>query len=78
MCTYECKGDYYRGCQHYVRRYYTGNRTDCLEEDCKTSSAHKHKTARDCGCPQVKEDDQKIVNMFQCKCESCEDPRAHR
>ncbi|KAH8109598.1 hypothetical protein DFH11DRAFT_1691130 [Phellopilus nigrolimitatus] len=71
MCTFECFGDYYRGCQHYVVRYYSGERADCGSPDCKTSSEHRHKTARDCLCPKVHSDNRKVVNMFQFKCDTC-------
>lgn len=40
--------------QHYVRVYQTGVTIDCLSPSCKLSSAHMHKTARNCGCITVR------------------------
>ena len=40
--------------QHYVRVYQTGNTYDCGSPGCKLSSAHMHKTARNCGCNTVR------------------------
>lgn len=40
--------------QHYVRLYWTGNRTDCGSPDCFNSAAHRHKTARTCRCNRVR------------------------
>ena len=40
--------------QHYVRLYWTGNRTDCGSPDCLHSMAHRHKTARTCKCNRVR------------------------
>ncbi|EIN05754.1 hypothetical protein PUNSTDRAFT_91335 [Punctularia strigosozonata HHB-11173 SS5] len=68
MCEYEVVGDRYTGCGHFVALYETGEVTDCMSEDCKTSSAHKHKTAKNCGCPAVKWQRRKIQNMFRTKC----------
>lgn len=51
--SYNRVGDRYTGCGHFVALYETGEVTDCMSEDCKTSSAHKHKTAKNCGCPAV-------------------------
>ena len=39
--------------QHYVRLYWTGNRTDCGSPDCLHSMAHRHKTAKTCKCSRV-------------------------
>ncbi|KLO13469.1 hypothetical protein SCHPADRAFT_828025, partial [Schizopora paradoxa] len=64
-------GDYYRGCQHYVMRYYNGEVQDCMNPDCKTSSVHRHKTARSCPCVAIKNDDRRVVNKFHFKCEPC-------
>ncbi|KZT25078.1 hypothetical protein NEOLEDRAFT_1066180, partial [Neolentinus lepideus HHB14362 ss-1] len=68
---YDRVADYYSGCQHWVNIYYTGDKTDCGSETCKTSQSHKHKTARDCGCPTLKRDNQKRQNMFRTKCPTC-------
>ncbi|KDQ24671.1 hypothetical protein PLEOSDRAFT_34021 [Pleurotus ostreatus PC15] len=53
MCTAELIGDYYRGCQHFVGLYYTGERTDCNSPKCGVSAAHRH-TAPNCPCPKVR------------------------
>ncbi|PPQ67532.1 hypothetical protein CVT25_006073, partial [Psilocybe cyanescens] len=75
-------GDWYRGCSHFVKSYYSGNRTDCKSQYCALSSAHVH-TARICPCPKVKfnhlrcetsmeaNDDRRIVSMFHKPCEDC-------
>ncbi|KAL4268586.1 hypothetical protein AB1N83_001803 [Pleurotus pulmonarius] len=59
MCTAELIGDYYRGCQHFVGLYYTGERTDCNSPKCGVSAAHRH-TAPNCPCPKQDEDDRKV------------------
>ncbi|KAF9478569.1 hypothetical protein BDN70DRAFT_879804 [Pholiota conissans] len=65
MCKHQVIGDFYRGCGHFHGRYYTGEITDCGSATCKTSVAHRHRTANNCGCPQVVDEDRKIQNMFQ-------------
>ncbi|KAJ7260912.1 hypothetical protein B0H12DRAFT_1106981 [Mycena haematopus] len=52
MCYYEVVADRYTACQHLEILYETGNTTDCGNERCKTSSAHKHR-APECGCASV-------------------------
>ncbi|KAF9223866.1 hypothetical protein BS17DRAFT_123181 [Gyrodon lividus] len=72
MCSMECFGDQYRGCGHYVRVYQTGVTYDCLSPACKLSSAHMHKTARNCGCNVMYADHRRVRNLFQTKCEDCQ------
>ncbi|KAF8557426.1 hypothetical protein OG21DRAFT_1475516 [Imleria badia] len=72
MCRMECIGDQYRGCGHYVRAYETGTTFDCGSPGCKLSSAHMHKTARNCGCKSVYDDYRRVRNLFQTKCEPCQ------
>ncbi|KAF8841766.1 hypothetical protein PAXINDRAFT_163833 [Paxillus involutus ATCC 200175] len=72
MCSMECFGDQYRGCGHYVRVYQTGITYDCLSPTCKLSSAHMHKTARNCGCNVLYADHRRVRNLFQTKCEDCQ------
>ncbi|KAI6042978.1 hypothetical protein EDC04DRAFT_2866555 [Pisolithus marmoratus] len=72
MCNMECVGDQYRGCGHYVPIYETGNTTDCGSPYCKLSTAHMHKTARNCGCNTEYADHQRVRNLFQTKCERCQ------
>jgi hypothetical protein len=40
--------------QHFHGRYFTGEKVDCGFVGCKTSRMHKHKTAQNCGCPEVR------------------------
>ncbi|KAF9496771.1 hypothetical protein BDN71DRAFT_1388705 [Pleurotus eryngii] len=70
MCTAELIGDYYRGCQHFVGLYYTGERTDCNSPKCGVSAAHRH-TAPNCPCPKQDQDERKVRNMFQVSCDAC-------
>ncbi|KIM57011.1 hypothetical protein SCLCIDRAFT_17068 [Scleroderma citrinum Foug A] len=65
MCEHEIVGDYYRGCGHFHGRYFTGHVIDCNSSGCKTSQAHRHKTAPNCGCPKVVTEDRRVQNLFQ-------------
>ncbi|EPQ54258.1 hypothetical protein GLOTRDRAFT_27801, partial [Gloeophyllum trabeum ATCC 11539] len=56
---------------HNVVLYYTGNRTDCGSSTCALSSAHMHKTSKQCGCSRVIRDDCRVVNLFQTECDAC-------
>jgi len=71
MCQYECFGDYYRGCQHYVKRYYSGEKKDCGSLECLNSESHKHHRSEICRCADNKIDEQRVANMFQFKCDPC-------
>ncbi|KAF9236741.1 hypothetical protein BU15DRAFT_26750, partial [Melanogaster broomeanus] len=62
-------GDQYRGCGHYVKAYETGTTRDCRSPTCKLSSAHMHKTAKNCGCNDRYTDDRRVRNLFQTKCD---------
>ncbi|KAH9987329.1 hypothetical protein BJV74DRAFT_504057 [Russula compacta] len=77
MCKEECHGNQYRGCgvmlQHYVRLYFTGNRTDCGSPDCLHSMAHKHKTARTCKCSRTIYEDRRVLNLIQEPCDNCKE-----
>ncbi|KAF8511501.1 hypothetical protein BU17DRAFT_54610, partial [Hysterangium stoloniferum] len=64
-------GDFYRGCGCYIRHYYTGKTTDCNRTDCAKSQAHMHKTAPNCYCDRTYDDDRRVQNYFQVKCEYC-------
>ncbi|KZT67899.1 hypothetical protein DAEQUDRAFT_712829 [Daedalea quercina L-15889] len=72
MCEYELIGDYYRGCQHFHGRYHSGERFDCNNPHCKTSSAHVHSQGSNCGCPAVETDRNRVQNMFYTKHEDCQ------
>ncbi|KAF8904698.1 hypothetical protein CPB84DRAFT_1772608 [Gymnopilus junonius] len=72
MCKHEVIGDYYRGCGHFHGRYYTGETLDCNNVLCKSSRAHKHKSATNCGCQEVVIEDRKIQNMFQIPFPECQ------
>ncbi|KIL64537.1 hypothetical protein M378DRAFT_162982 [Amanita muscaria Koide BX008] len=75
MCQHEIIGDYYRGCGHFHGRYYTGETSDCHSSCCKTSTYHKHKTAINCGCPEVITEKRKIQNLFQVPFPECQRAR---
>ncbi|KDR65334.1 hypothetical protein GALMADRAFT_131408 [Galerina marginata CBS 339.88] len=65
MCSYEIVGDYYRGCQHFHGRYYTGQVISCDDKFCKTSPFHKHKTTKNCTCAEIVVEDRRVQNLFQ-------------
>ncbi|KAI0925973.1 hypothetical protein AcV5_008556 [Taiwanofungus camphoratus] len=73
MCSQECFGNQHRGCGHYVVLYYSGERTDCRRPDCGLSSAHMHKTARNCLCPKVYNDQRRVLNLIQEACDACKE-----
>ncbi|KAI0782443.1 hypothetical protein BC629DRAFT_1289469, partial [Irpex lacteus] len=64
-------GDFYRGCQHFHGRYYTGKVVDCMSSTCKTSAHHKHKTARACLCPTVITEARRVQNLIHAPYEGC-------
>ncbi|PCH35737.1 hypothetical protein WOLCODRAFT_28100 [Wolfiporia cocos MD-104 SS10] len=72
MCTAECVGNQHRygSCNHFVKLYETGSKTDCGSPNCGLSKAHKH-TARNCGCPKVYEEQQRVLNIIRDSCEDC-------
>ncbi|KAL4064507.1 hypothetical protein J3A83DRAFT_617292 [Scleroderma citrinum] len=72
MCSMECFGDQYRGCGHYVRVYQTGITFDCGSPHCKLSTAHMHRTAKNCGCNGEYADYRRVRNLFQIKCDDCQ------
>ncbi|KAI0725549.1 hypothetical protein C8Q72DRAFT_588578 [Fomitopsis betulina] len=72
MCEYELIGDYYRGCQHFHGRYYSGERKDCNYSYCKKSSAHIHALGTNCSCPEMRTDYNRVQNMFYTKHENCQ------
>ncbi|GBE87234.1 hypothetical protein BKA93DRAFT_816010 [Sparassis latifolia] len=72
MCEHEIVGDYHRGCQHFHGRYYTGERTDCNSEKCKTSQAHKHLPTQRCNCPAVVTDRHRVQNMIHAPHPDCQ------
>ncbi|TFK27320.1 hypothetical protein FA15DRAFT_666616 [Coprinopsis marcescibilis] len=72
MCKHEAIGDFYRGCGHFHVRYYTGETLDCGSDSCKSSASHKHKTANNCGCPEVVMEDRRVQNMFQAPFPECQ------
>ncbi|PFH50354.1 hypothetical protein AMATHDRAFT_145237, partial [Amanita thiersii Skay4041] len=57
---------------HFHGRYFTGETKDCGSDACKTSVRHKHKTAINCGCPEVVTEERKIQNMFQVPFPECQ------
>ncbi|KAL6306054.1 hypothetical protein BKA93DRAFT_730182, partial [Sparassis latifolia] len=63
-------GNFHRKCQHYVKLYESGNKTDCGSPTCGLSSSHKH-TARNCPCPKVRQEDRKVLNLIQDRCDAC-------
>ncbi|EDR08448.1 uncharacterized protein LACBIDRAFT_297124 [Laccaria bicolor S238N-H82] len=70
MCELEVFGDYYRGCGHFIRSYYSGEKFDCNSQTCGISSAHIHK-APNCRCNKTPYDHQRVVNMFHTPCDEC-------
>ncbi|KAJ2914901.1 hypothetical protein MD484_g5526, partial [Candolleomyces efflorescens] len=72
MCKHEAIGDFYRGCGHFHVRYFTGETLDCGSTACKTSASHKHKTANNCGCPEIVIEERRVQNMFQAPYPECQ------
>ncbi|TBU24842.1 hypothetical protein BD311DRAFT_780691 [Dichomitus squalens] len=72
MCEHEVIGDFYRGCQHFHGRYYTGERVDCRSPKCKTSAAHAHSPTIACRCQAVVVDKKTVQNMIQAKHPDCQ------
>ncbi|KAF8962774.1 hypothetical protein BDZ97DRAFT_1732784 [Flammula alnicola] len=70
MCRDEVYGDWYRGCSHFIKSYYSGERLDCMSQYCGLSSAHIHK-APNCPCPKVTTDERRIQSMFHKPCDDC-------
>ncbi|KAI0944123.1 hypothetical protein AcV7_002031 [Taiwanofungus camphoratus] len=70
MCSAECFGNYHRKCQHYVKLYESGVKTDCGSSRCALSKAHSH-TARNCPCPRTYDEDRKVLNLIQDYCDAC-------
>ncbi|KAH9833514.1 uncharacterized protein C8Q71DRAFT_187073 [Rhodofomes roseus] len=73
MCTTECWGNQHRygRCNHYVKQYETGIKKDCGSPTCGLSKAHKH-TARQCNCPKVYQEEQRILNLIRYYCDACQ------
>ncbi|EPT02432.1 hypothetical protein FOMPIDRAFT_1087248, partial [Fomitopsis schrenkii] len=55
---------------HYVKQYESGVKKDCGSPTCGLSKAHKH-TARQCGCPKVYQEEQRIMNLIRYYCDAC-------
>ncbi|TFK72932.1 hypothetical protein BDN72DRAFT_835582 [Pluteus cervinus] len=71
MCRLEVFGDWYRGCGHFVKAYYSGEKTDCYLGTCRSSENHIHR-ALECPCPKHDPvDERRIINMFQTTCDDC-------
>ncbi|KDR76311.1 hypothetical protein GALMADRAFT_474906 [Galerina marginata CBS 339.88] len=70
MCKDEVYGDWYRGCSHFVKSYYSGVRFDCNSQYCALSPSHVH-MAVNCPCPKVATDERRIQNMFHKACDDC-------
>ncbi|KAI0683953.1 hypothetical protein BC835DRAFT_1294494, partial [Cytidiella melzeri] len=64
-------GDFYRGCQHFHGRYYTGKVVDCMSPTCKTSAHHRHKTSRHCLCIAVSTELRRVQNLIHTPFEGC-------
>ncbi|KAL6299878.1 hypothetical protein BKA93DRAFT_819717 [Sparassis latifolia] len=73
MCSQECFGNQHRGCGHYVLLYYSGEQTDCGRPNCGLSSAHIHKTAKNCPCPKTFRDQRRVLNLIQEPCDACKE-----
>ncbi|KAH0832940.1 hypothetical protein J3R83DRAFT_11909 [Lanmaoa asiatica] len=48
------------------------SRSTVASPTCKLSSAHMHKTARNCGCISEFTDYRRVRNLFQTKCDGCQ------
>ncbi|KAF8807015.1 hypothetical protein BYT27DRAFT_7233718 [Phlegmacium glaucopus] len=70
MCSDEVYGDWYRGCSHFVKNYYSGTRFDCMQPYCGLSREHVH-NAPNCPCPRTTVDERRIQNMFHKACDPC-------
>ncbi|KAF8071709.1 hypothetical protein FPV67DRAFT_892583 [Lyophyllum atratum] len=70
MCSQEVFGDYYRGCGHFIKAYYSGETSDCGSQYCYNSAAHVHK-APNCPCPRAFSDNRRIQSMFHQICDAC-------
>ncbi|KAI0783559.1 hypothetical protein C8Q75DRAFT_782393 [Abortiporus biennis] len=66
-------GNQHRGCGHFVVLYYTGVQSDCGNPSCGLSSAHMHKTAKNCGCPKVWYNHQRVSSLIQEPCDACKE-----
>ncbi|RPD75167.1 hypothetical protein L226DRAFT_534742 [Lentinus tigrinus ALCF2SS1-7] len=59
--------------QHFVILYYSGEKWDCGSPNCGVSSAHAHKTARNCPCPKSYRERRKVLNLIQEPCDACKE-----
>ncbi|PCH42270.1 hypothetical protein WOLCODRAFT_72134, partial [Wolfiporia cocos MD-104 SS10] len=66
-------GNQHRGCGHFVVMYYSGNRSDCKRPTCGLSSAHMHKTAKNCLCTKTYGDYRRVLNLIQEPCDTCKE-----
>ncbi|KAH8100091.1 hypothetical protein BXZ70DRAFT_205387 [Cristinia sonorae] len=73
MCWQECFVNQHRKCGHFILLYYSGVTTDCQQPTCGLSAAHMHKTAKNCGCTKVWQDQMKRVNLIQEACDPCKE-----
>ncbi|RDX49027.1 hypothetical protein OH76DRAFT_621036 [Lentinus brumalis] len=71
MCEHELIGDYYRGCQHFHGRYYSGERVDCMSPKCKTSTAHIHNPNLGCRCATIVTNRNKVQSVIHAKHPDC-------
>ncbi|KAF9468140.1 hypothetical protein BDZ94DRAFT_1128102, partial [Collybia nuda] len=63
-------GDYYRGCGHFIKAYYSGEKVDCNSPNCVHSVAHTHR-APNCPCSRATQDIKRIMSMFHQPCDPC-------
>ncbi|KAH9925950.1 uncharacterized protein BXZ73DRAFT_91047 [Epithele typhae] len=74
MCELECFGNYHRGCEHYVKLYESGKKTDCGSPACALSAAHKHRPGqRSCAgtCITVPREGRRVLSLIHERCDSC-------
>ncbi|RDB25906.1 hypothetical protein Hypma_006494, partial [Hypsizygus marmoreus] len=55
---------------HFVKAYYSGEKTDCGSSTCVHSVAHTHK-APNCRCSRATTDNRRIMSMFHHPCDAC-------
>ncbi|KAI0333310.1 hypothetical protein GY45DRAFT_1344213 [Cubamyces sp. BRFM 1775] len=74
MCEIECFGNYHRKCEHYVKMYESGNKTDCGSPSCALSQAHKHRPGpgqRTCTCVRIPRECRRVLSLIHDRCDAC-------
>ncbi|KAJ7773197.1 hypothetical protein B0H16DRAFT_1511446 [Mycena metata] len=66
MCQQEVYGNLHQGCGCFDV-IYPGNKLDCGQPNCGTSSAHAHRAY--CRCPKQPQESRRIINLFRPMCD---------